>query len=765
MVGASADWPSRETPIPRTRLIGRDAERGNARVFLTEEAVPLLTLTGPGGVGKTRLALAIASEVAIAFADGTVFVDLAPLVEPALVTAAVATALDLTPRPGQSLADAIVASLRPTQRLLILDNCEHVSGETGDLVTQVLASCPAVQVLATSRAPLRVRGEQLLPVEPLSVPASDSTPFADAKEHAAVRLFAARARAMHPTFRLDDGNVATITALCRALDGLPLAIELAAARLTIFSPQQLLAHLNDRLHSLGDGPRELPARQQTITATISWSYALLAPEAQRLFRWLAVFAGGFTLEAVQTVAGGQNTMQLLTNLIDQSLVQRRDQDEELRFTMLETVRAYALEQLIASGEESFARDAHAAWALALAEASREALRIQTQPVWLRRLDRERDNLRIALTWLLHCQPPALAARLAVALDLYWYQRGAMVEARTALQAARSLAGLSPALVAATMACEATFAHYAGDYAATERLAVALLAHGRREGDITSEAMGYGYLSRAAGAYGANAMAAAYAEQSLARFRLAPDPLWLPLSINRLGIELTELGEYDRAQALYEEALLLFREQGNSTGSALTLGNAGALQVRMGQPDQALALFQGSLRLAWEGRYLVGCTEVLTGIAAIAVDLAASELATEFLGASDALCAQTRFSRYGWGLRAAVHVTEEARIALGESGFRQALERGAQLESATVVAAALTLTPLDLPRSLLPPDAEALPNVASVDVALTTREKEILNLLCERQTNPEIAERLFLSIRTVESHVRNILGKLGACGPA
>ena len=293
------------TPLPRTRFIGREAERASARSLLLDDAAPLLTLTGPGGVGKTRLALAIAEDVAEHFADGVAWVDLAPLNDAALVPMTLANALAITPSPGQSVLEELARHLRVQQMLLLLDNCEHLLPAVADVAAGLLITCPALQMLTTSRAPLHIRGEQVLPVEPLPLPTEDTPSLSALQQNEAVRLFVDRARAVRPAFALTETNAAMVATICRALDGLPLAIELAAARITILSPEALLAQMTDRLSLLSDGPRDAPTRQQAIEATIAWSYELLSPEDQALFRRLAVFSGGFTLEAAQDVAGNR----------------------------------------------------------------------------------------------------------------------------------------------------------------------------------------------------------------------------------------------------------------------------------------------------------------------------------------------------------------------------------------------------------------------------------------------------------------------------
>ncbi len=393
MATSEGPLPRGALPLIRTRLIGREAPCASARAFLLDEAVPLLTLTGPGGVGKTRLALAIAHDVADSFTDGVEWVDLSPLQDPVLTLTTIAAALGVKPAADVPVTQSLAAALRSRQTLILLDNCEHVLEAVADIVVGLLAACPAVQMLATSRAPLHVRGEQEFPVDPLPLPPLDDASVAAVTENEAVRLFAVRARAVRPAFRVDETNAATVAALCRHLDGLPLAIELAAAHSKMLPPDVLLEHMSDRLRLLSGRARDLPTRQQTMAATIRWSCDLLAPDVRALFRRLSVFAGGWTIDAALAVADvtpkNAAAIEMLTTLVDQSLVRRVEQAPELRFAMLETIRAGGLEQLAASGEEPAVRRAHAAGAGSRGEAVPLLARVDHQ--WLQPAGRRPDN--------------------------------------------------------------------------------------------------------------------------------------------------------------------------------------------------------------------------------------------------------------------------------------------------------------------------------------------------------------------------------------
>ncbi len=571
-------------PAQLTPFIGRQQDVAAICHLLGDTDVRLLTLFGTGGIGKTRLAIQVASELADDFVDGVSFISLDPVMEPDLVLPTIAQTLTIKEREGLPPLEVVHQFLQDKQMLLLLDNFEQIVAAAPH-VEHLLSHCPQLTVLVTSRAVLHIQGEQVFPVAPLAVPdlSRDLAPEGIAQS-AAVALFMQRARSLLPSFQLTAANARAIAELCIRLDGLPLAIELAAARVRLLPPQALLTRLSQRLQLLTSGPRTLPARQQTLRKTIQWSYDLLGPEEQALFRRLAVFAGGWTLEAVEALGKGVSTanldvMNALASLLDHSLIQQREQEaEEPRFRMLQTLREYGLEVLAATGELQSTQAKHAHIFLRLSELAEPELRGPSQTVWIERLEQEHDNLRAALEWALEDVADEQAAarrdpalRLSAVLWPFWEIRGHYSEASTFLERAlaRSEEASISLRVKVLQAGAGVAIHYC-DYARAEEMAGLCLSLYQEQGNTRGIGDCLGLLVNCAMVKGKMTEAIALSEERVRLMRQVGEPGEVADALFSLADMFCRRGDLVRGQPLFEEALLLYRKAGNDLGVATTL---------------------------------------------------------------------------------------------------------------------------------------------------------------------------------------------------
>ena len=806
-------------PFQVTRLLGRERELRGVRTLLFRDPsassgqARLVTLTGPGGSGKTRLGLQAATELLDHFEDGAFFVDLAPISDPGLVVSSIARALGLRDAAGRPLQDVLVDFLRGRWLLLLLDNFEQIL-PAATMVAHLLSTCPRLSVLVTSRAPLQIGGEHELPVPPLSLPRPTEQPTPDRLvESAAVALFVERATAIRSDFVLTDANAPAVAEICIRLDGLPLAIELAAARIRLLSPEAMLVRLGDRFELLTGDRRDVPARQQTLRNTIAWSYDLLSETEQTLLRRLGVFVGGFTLGAGDWVLGtgdrwssgrspstqhpAPSTLDVVGSLVARSLLRAEGADDEPRFSMLETIREYALGRLAESGELNMLRRRHAEYFLMLAEQAEPHILSVDGGHWLNRLQADHDNLRAALFWSLGDDGDVeIGVRIAAALSRFWQLRSYLSEGQRWLDLALASSNEEPASSRAKALTGAGWlVHNSGD----PRRAAALFAEAadlaRQSGDRYSLALAAGDLGVIMEQQGEYERATALMTESLNLYREIGNREGVADRLRGLGSAACAQGDFPRAVKHLEENLAECRQFGGAFRLALALGALGLAVLYQGDAERALNLFDESLAhfreiehtygIAWAQHYL-GRVELLRGDIGRGAALLVESLDTrQRLGdrSGIAQCLETigavglarRQATQAVSLFAAAASLREAidsplapaervgfdrelaaaRAQIGEEAFAAVWAEGWVLPIDLAVERALELS-----RSEAGAEPAQAPRAKAVRASsLTPRECEVAVLIARGLSNRQIATELIISERTADTHVRNILGKL------
>jgi predicted ATPase len=687
-------------PQPSTPLIGRAAEVAEASALLepTTGATRLLTLVGPGGIGKTRLALAVAARLANAFTHDVAFVDLAPLRDDALVAATIARTLGLRELANRGARELLLDHLSSRQALLVLDNFEHLT-PAAPLLAEVLQHCPAVAMLTTSRTALRLRAERRFRVGPLSTPPENVESLQAVADAPAVRLFVERARAIATNFGLESTNADAVAAVCRRLDGMPLAIELAAARAGLLQPAALLHRLERRLPLLTGGAVDLPQRQKTLRETLAWSYDLLGPAEQALFRRMAAFAGSSTLEAIEVVCAGDDVpphdvLDQLSILIDNSLISRTTGvDQEPRFGMLELLREYASEQLADSGEAEAVRLRHANFYLRLVERGAPQLPGHSEAAWLERLDREHANVRAALDWLTEAGEVDLALRLATAATFFWAHRGYFADARRLIQLLETTRNQSGAARAAACMAAVRLTSSHGDYRGQARYSEEALRLFRELDDVAGAADAVTNLGVAYWQQSALDEAEGWLIEGVRLFRSCEESAGIAMALLPLACVERDRGDFEAGRPLFAEALSLRQANGDQLGVAAVLNNLGCLELYAGNYAEAERLARESLairqalgplrEIVWSqallGRIAVAMHDVATAAANFTRCLEVHAVVGNSWGTALAMEGLA-------GLEAAAQPESALRMAGAASAMRQSINRPLTPAERTLLAA-------------------------------------------------------------------------------
>jgi non-specific serine/threonine protein kinase len=752
--------PTGGLPTPREALIGREAEVAALTMLLEDPAVRVVTLTGAGGIGKTRLALAVAEAMRGRLADGVIFIDLSAVMHVPDAVPAIAQALGLREMAGHNQIHQIVGFLQSREVLLIIDNVEQIIAAAPDIAR--IGRLADARMLVTSRAPLRVGGEREFPVPPLPLPGEHATPE-DLLASDAGRLFVERAQAHDASFTVDARNAPLIAQVCARLDGLPLAIELAAARTRLLSPRQLRDRLASTLPLLTSGDRDAPPRHLTMRDAVAWSYDLLTPDEQRLFRQLAVFSGGFTLDAVEWIGSGEPdyapeaaALDRLDALLNQSLVVREaGLDGEPRYRLLETIRAFGLEQMSAEEEAGF-RDLHARYFSDLTQSLRPLVVTEAARTPLERLAEDDANVRAALNWLAESGASAEFGAMVAALSGYWLAYSLLAEADAWIT--RALAWrehLSLVDQARVLNARAIFSAFLGDFEEADRAFAEGLPLSRAAGNALDIAMSLTSRGAMLNVLARYSEAEGLLEEGRTFAAAVTDPAECAAIMGRalanLSVTARSQGDLARARSMSEAALACYQGFGFDLAETRTLMDLADIARFEGDLVTMVAHFQSCLTRTGERGDMRLVTDAMRGIAGACTEWGHLQTAVRLYGAAEALRERVGL---GFWLPRDKELTESSvaqlREALGEPGFDAGLVEGRSLPMAHAIAIASAVTPAAGEVVSVQPDAPLF----------TRREQDVLRLLAAGHTDRDIAEALFIGQRTVSWHVGAILGKLG-----